>query len=156
MKAIHFILAGALALQFVSCGSSNKGGQEADSTQIAADTVQEAIVEVDHSANEELIKAAYGQFVFAADEANPRDYFTDNALKKLAEAYDYDCETGDCYGFWELRSGAQDGPEDTSYVTAVEPLEDGWYAVVYKDMGIEGVTNIKIVDGKIDDYKNVK
>lgn len=169
MKIVKLTLAGAVALLMTACGSSakedaSKSNDGADQTAAVTDDPNPSATEdsstsatvVDDSANEDLIKTVYEKFVFGFSEDGVNDYFTDNALKKLSEAYDMECEGGNCYGFWELRTMSQDGPEDTSSVTAIEPIDDGWYAVTYSDMGVKGTTNIKIVDGKIDDYKRVK
>lgn len=154
----------------ISCSSASKGNQDEDSStpietteavmtdtdnEQPAEEVEEVAV-VDHSANEQLIRTVYEKYVFGWSESSPRPYFTNNALRKLKAAYDYDCENGECYEYAELRTNAQDGPSDVSKVTSIEPEEDGWYVVSYKDMGNSGVTRVKIVDGKIDDYKRIK
>jgi hypothetical protein len=59
----------------------------------------------------------------------------------------------DYYSFWLFRTGFQDGPSDLSQVDSIEPLGDGWYQVTYTDMGITGVTCVKMEDGKITEYK---
>jgi hypothetical protein len=106
-----------------------------------------------------LITSVYGKFVFATDTSgdnNPADYFTSRALKKLQDDYDFDCEEGSCYAYYALRTEKQDskpGAEDVSYIYSIDPIGDGWYAVSYLDMGWSGMTRIKIVDGKVDDYR---
>lgn len=169
MKKIKNLAYVVMLAGMISCGSSSKESKDSDSavpvgeietvdTSTVKDTVAvaEEIPEVDHSANEQLIRTVYKKYVFDYSESSPKKYFTAKALKKLKAAFDYDCDEGDCYGFWDLRTGAQDGPSDVSKVTSIEPEEDGWYRVSYKDMGLSGVTRIKIVDGKIDDYKRIK
>ncbi len=107
----------------------------------------------------ELINCVYDKFVFAIDtEENnePEDYFTTNALKKLQQDYDFDCEYGPCYAYYSLRTRAQDsksGSEDVSQICKIEYIGDGWYDVSYIDMGWSGMTRVKVVDGKIDDYE---
>ena len=164
-----FVVAGLM-----SCSSVAKDNQTESSVTPEAtdDTVTEEVVpktieevtvdeaphvaEVDHSANEDLINTVYNTFVFGSSKKSPKPYFTDKALRKLKAAYDYDCEGGNCYAYWELRTDAQDGPNDVSRITSIEPGDDGWYVVSYKDMGISGKTRIKIVNGKIDEYKRLK
>lgn len=57
------------------------------------------------------------------------------------------------YSFWKLRSGFQGGLSDESSLDNIEPMADGWYRVSYTDMGFKAVTDVKMVDGKIADYK---
>ena len=57
------------------------------------------------------------------------------------------------YSSWELRSGYQDGISEDSSLESVEPLGDGWYQVLYTDMGFHAVTDVKMVKGKIDAYR---
>lgn len=114
-------------------------------------------VSVNHEANIVMIKRAYEKFVFGGSQADPSDYFTKKALQRLKSEYDYeyDCPDGNCYAYWMLRTDAQDGPEDTSSVVSVDPAEDGWYVVSFKDMGHPGKTRVKIIDGKIDEYRRL-
>lgn len=173
MKRINKIAFMVLLTGLVSCGSATKENKESDSVQPVAveETVDSAAVrdtateqvaeapEIDHTANIELIRTVYKKFVLSLGggdgQANPKKYFTRHALKKLAADYEYDCDTGDCYAFWMLRTSYQDGP-GSDKIVSIEPAEEGWYVVTYKDMGYDGVTRVKVVDGKIDDYKSVK
>ena len=71
---------------------------------------------------------------------------------------EFDCPEGPCYAFYELRTEAQDSRPDSDEVSVIHSIElahDGWYAVEYSDMGWPGKTLIRIVDGKIDDYKRI-
>ena len=62
-------------------------------------------------------------------------------------------EYADTYSFWKFRTEFQDGPADESTLESIEPLGDGWYQVSYLDMGIPGVTDVKVEGGKITAYK---
>ena len=73
---------------------------------------------------------------------------SENLLESLWEA-DY----MDTYSFWYFRTGSQDGPSSESRIESIEPLGDGWYQVSYLDMGTPGVTDVKLEDGKITDYR---
>ena len=73
---------------------------------------------------------------------------SDNLLNSLWEA-DYP----DTYSFWNFRTGFQDGPSPDSSIQGIEPLGDGWYQVSYLDMGTPGVTEVKLENGKITDYR---
>lgn len=57
------------------------------------------------------------------------------------------------YSFWKFRTGFQDGPSRKSRVEDIQPLGDGWYQVSYQDLGIPGVTSVKLEQGKITDYR---
>lgn len=113
----------------------------------------------ERSANVDLIKAVYDRFIFAtasAGDVAPETYFTENALKKLQEDYDFDCEEEPCYAYYALRTAMQDSnPESdgSSKIYRIDPDEDGWFTVFYSDMGWPGTTRIRIMDGKIDDYR---
>lgn len=176
MKVFRIILSSMVIFAMTSCGSSKEENQQdseseevqnveanevqeapqKDSIPNVAEAAEEEAPAVDHSVNIKIIKSVYDKFVFGFSESSPKPYFTAKALKKLAQAYEYDCDNGTCYAYNELRSMAEDGPSDTQKVLSVDPDEDGWYVVSYNDMGNKGKTKVKIVDGKIDDYKRVK
>ncbi len=73
---------------------------------------------------------------------------SDDLLATLWEA-DY----SDTYSFWNFRTGFQDGPSRDSQLEEIKPLGDGWYQVTYSDMGTPGVTDVKLENGKIIDYR---
>ena len=77
-----------------------------------------------------------------------KESVSEDLLSTLWEA-DYE----DTYSYWKLRSGYQDGISDESSLESVEAVGDGWYHVTYTDMGIRAVTDVKMVKGKIADYK---
>lgn len=106
------------------------------------------------------IISIYDNFVFAIDSDDvinhPEKFFTANALKKLQDAYKYDCDDAPCYAYYALRTDAQDskpGYDGESTICRIEPAEDDWYIVSYLDMGWPGKIRIKMADGKIDDYE---
>ena len=109
----------------------------------------------------ELIKNVYDKFVFAKDsqgEVAPESYFTDKALKKLQHDYEFDCDEDPCYAFYALRTGMQDskpGTDGASQISNIEPDREGWYVISYSDLGWDGKTRVRIVDGKIDDYRRL-
>ena len=59
----------------------------------------------------------------------------------------------DTYSYWLFRTGFQDGPSRDSNLEGIVPLGDGWYQVSYSDMGNPGVTDVKLENGKITDYR---
>lgn len=158
MKYIKLIFAITLAYAMCSCGANNTSANEAECVQ--NEIVKSASVINPHDYSD-LIKTVYGKFVFAIDAdpevyAYPERYFTANALKKLKDSYEFDCEDNNCYAFYELRTSMQDskpGTTEDSDIINIESIGDGWYVVKYSDMGWFGITLIKIVDGKIDDFK---
>lgn len=82
---------------------------------------------------------------------------TDALLKKtlsedLASSL-WEADFEDTYSYWEFRTGFQDGPSQESRIESIEPMGDGWYQVSYKDLGIPGVTELKMENGKITDYR---
>lgn len=145
-----------LLTSLISCGTKTSAGmdgrQNAESIT-ASDTVPKS------TADNKVINDIYDKFVFSIDadgDDNPEDYFTTNALKKLQQDYDFDCENGPCYAYYGLRTGEQDSnpdSENVSQICNIESIGDGWYVVSYLDMGWSGMTRVKMVDGKIDDYE---
>lgn len=107
----------------------------------------------------ELINKVYGKFVFAVEpgkNAKPEDYFTNNALKRLQQDYEFDCGEAPCYAYYALRTSHQDSKPESdgrSRIDGIEPVGEGWYIVSYSDMGWPGKTRIKMADGKIDMYE---
>ena len=157
MKHLKLIFTIALAYAMCSCGAKNPSVNEAEDIEndrVSSDT---SINSRDYS---DLIKTVYAKFVFAIDAdpevyAHPELYFTANALKKLKDSYELDCEDNSCYAFYALRTQEQDSKPGTtgeSEITDIESIGDNWYVVKYSDMGWSGMTRIKIVDGKIDDF----
>lgn len=150
----------ALALAgFASCGASSEKND--NKTIIEQSSVADEDVSDEDTENISLINTVYEKFVFAIDsqsDENPEKYFSDNALKKLQEDYEFDCEEGSCYAFYALRTEMQDsnpGTDGASGICDIEPDGDGWYMVSYVDMGWPGKTRIKITNGKIDDYQRI-
>ena len=157
MTYFKLIFAFALACAMGSCGAKNPSAYEAESIEKEIISSDSDTTSTDYS---ELIKTVYSKFVFAIDAdsevyAHPERYFTANALKKLKDSYEFDCEDNNCYAYYELRTQEQDskpGTSGESVITDIESIGDNWYVVKYSDMGWSGMTQIKIVDGKIDDF----
>ncbi len=160
MKVLKYTFYALVLAGFASCGvSSDKNIKEAT---IEQSPITDEDVSDEGTENISLINTVYEKFVFATDsqsDENPEKYFSDNALKKLQEDYEFDCEDGSCYAFYALRTEMQDSNPDTdgaSKICDIELDRDGWYIVSYSDMGWTGKTRIKIIDGnKIDDYQRI-
>lgn len=164
MKHIKLILLFVLAYAMCSCGAKNASADEDETGRIENETLTSDsdsdtdVITQDYS---NMIKKVYENFVFATEDDSdvynhPERYFTANALKKLQDSYEYDCEDNNCYAFYELRTNEQDskpGTSEESKIISIENVEDDWYVVKYLDMGWSGITRIKIADGKIDDFK---
>ena len=146
MKYFNFVFAFVIAFGICSCGQKSNsavGGEAPDSA--------------------ELIKTVYGNFVFAIDANpdvydHPDRYFSATALNKLASAYEFDCDDNNCYAYYELRTQEQDskpGTDGESAIISIEKVGEGWFVVKYSDMGWTGMTLLRIVDGKIDDFARV-
>ena len=157
MKYIKPIIAITLAYAMCSCGAKNHSVNEPERGEKERVSNDSVINSQDYS---DLIKTVYGKFVFAIDAdpevyAHPERYFTASALKKLKDSYEFDCEDNNCYAFYELRTIEQDSKPGTtgeSDIADIVSIGDNWYVVRYSDMGWSGMTRIKIVDGKIDDF----
>jgi len=162
MKYMKLFFAITLAINFCACATNNNSSADTESVKPEVETIDSTSdstinTQADYS---DLIKTVYEKFVFAVDAdpevyAHPEQYFTANALKRLKDSYEFDCEDNDCYAFYALRTQEQDskpGTNGDSSVVNIESVGDGWYIVKYSDMGWSGMTRIKIVDGKIDDF----
>jgi hypothetical protein len=77
-----------------------------------------------------------------------KESLSNEVLSTLWEA-DYE----GTYSWWNLRTGFQDGLTEESCLDSIAPMPDGWYRVAYTDMGFKAVTDVKMVDGQIADYK---
>lgn len=156
MKYINLFFAIALAYAICPCEAKNRPADEIE--VVGNEAAKISKMPQDCS---DLIKTVYEQFVFAIDAepdmyAHPEQVFTSNALQKLKDCYEFDCESENCYAFYEFRTQEQDskpGTEGESRVLDIESLGDDWYMVKYTDMGWSGMTRIKIIDGKIDDFE---
>ena len=160
MKYLNLFVAITLAFTICSCGQKNSSSVDGENVENEIAKEDSVIKPQDYS---DLIKTVYEKFVFAVDAdpevyAHPELYFSANALKKLKDSYEFDCENNDCYAFYELRTQEQDskpGTNGESKVINIESNDNDWYIVKYSDMGWDGTTRIKIVDGKIDDFNRV-
>jgi hypothetical protein len=65
----------------------------------------------------------------------------------------WEADYADTYSYWAFRTGFQDGPSRDSELEGIEPLGEGWYRVSYSDMGTPGVTDVKLENGRITDYR---
>lgn len=170
---VKLMIFALLSVGFVACGTSTTKktvkkfvGVDSVVNETMAETDEQDLVVNKALANntaQDLIISVYNKFVFCIDsdddEINhPEKYFTANALRKLRHDSDYECDEEPCYAYYALRSAAQDskpGSDETSRINNIKTEEDGWYMVSYSDMGWTGQTRVKIVDGKIDDYKRI-
>ena len=103
--------------------------------------------------SEAIIKEFY-QYVFNKKEMTDKilDMYLSKDIKKSLWTEDYD----GCYEYWRFRTIAQDydpAVGDVSRIEEITPQGNDWYIVSYLDMGNEGQTNVKIIDGKIVDLK---
>lgn len=82
-----------------------------------------------------------------------RNVCTPKLLQKLKDAYEYDCEDGECYATWLFKTNNQDGLSDVCEVKNISLEDDNWYKIEYVDMGNEGTTFVRL---EIDNNWNVK
>lgn len=130
-------------------------------TQITAEAPVEAIEENDDLCLT-LLNRLYNNYVFGNqfDQFGQvvDDLFTNKGKQKLLDAYDYECETGDCYGIWALRTMAQDGDGESKIIDILQ-IGDGKYTVKYLDMGAMGETMVTFAEEngkmKIDDFRTI-
>lgn len=159
MSVNKFILCAFLFLNILSIGTKSNAKSNIAQRESA---VSYCIPSDKSNKDTDLILDVYYKFVFSIDlgeNDHPRDYFTANALKQLQKDYAFDCNDAPCYAYYALRTSNQDSNPDSdgeSRIYKVELSEDGWYTVSYTDMGWNGKTKIKIVDGKIDVYKRLE
>lgn len=133
----------------------------ASKTQITAEAPIEAI-EKNADPCLTVLNQLYNNYVFGNqfDQFGQvvDNLFTMKGKQKLLDAYDYDCETGDCYGIWALRTMAQDG-DGESKIIDISQIGNGKYTVKYLDMGAMGETMVTFAEEngkmKIDDFRTI-
>ena len=171
MGLVIGVVAGILAIAAIA-GFFFMKGHEAEKTseeQIAAQNetqlIEEKTLETLDRATDPCLTALnqlYNNYVFGNQfdqfELVVNDLFTMKGKQKLLDAYDYECETGDCYGIWALRTMAQDG-EGESKIIDITPLGNNKYTVKYLDMGSMGETMLVFAEEggkmKIDDFRTI-
>lgn len=124
-----------------------------DNTSYTSYTLEEVSNMPLHNVNNDIesnsmsLEEFYNYYVFGnKDFSNiAQTTCTPRLLQQLKEAYEYECESGDCYAMWLFRSGNQDGISNESGVRSVTNEGDGWFKVSYIDMGIEGATYIRLI-----------
>lgn len=129
MKIIALICLYILLAGFVPCSATTKyeDKKSAESNSAPKTTFVENTEIID------LIKSVYDQVVFAVAEdgdeiCNPKKYFTENALKKLREKYEFDCVEEPCYAYYALRTENQDSNPNSDGVSEIQRIdlcEDG-------------------------------
>ena len=65
----------------------------------------------------------------------------------------WEADYTDTYSYWVFRTGYQDGPARESSLESIKTLGNGWYQVAYSDLGIRGITDVRMEDGRICDYR---
>lgn len=151
MKKTLFIIS-TLAATLCACGGTKKNS--------VVSTADESKVEqVTDTCNSEqdiaVIQTFYEKCVFCSsspDDQYASEHVTANMMDKLCKANPYD---GGGMAYFVLRTELQDG-DGPSQVTAVEPIQQGWYKVSFVDMGQAGVMEIKMENGKLADYREVQ
>lgn len=170
MKVFRTIAGCMVLLALTSCGSSKSDNQQdsdsIDSQNVEADYDQDTTEEeeeedqstervathAENVANFDVITAVYEKFVFGGSDSNPRPYFTSKALKKLAQSYN---DNGNAYS--EFTTKDQTGTSKTQRIESISAEKEyGWYLVLYTDKGKHGQTKIKMVNGKIADFRRIR
>lgn len=107
--------------------------------------------------NSEIIRGIYKEVFSGAPYGYIREHSTPEVLSRLRGSYDSDVDDGtgdaDRLGVWELRTQNQDGPSSVSKVTDITPEGNGWYKVSFLDMGNRATRRLRIVDGRMADYR---
>lgn len=62
-----------------------------------------------------------------------KQHCSDQMIEKLKDAYDYECEDGECYGSWILLGyeGGEDLPQELTGVRP-DPEADGYFLAVFE------------------------
>ena len=104
------------------------------------------------SYNNDFIADFYQKYVFENGDFRSiaTEICTPKLLKYLRDVYDYECLDDDCdegYALWKFRLDNQDGPSNENRLISVETADNrpDWYTVKYLDLGLEGITMVKIV-----------
>jgi len=86
-------------------------------------------------------------------ETEMTDALLEASLSKEVLEGLWEADFDNSYSWWDFRTAFQDGPSEESALESIDPLGDGWYRVSYSDMGHTGITDVKVADGKICDYR---
>ena len=135
----------------VILASCNGSPQKASSPDYKVETSESMSIE-EQNMVKTFLKRLYNKYVFANDGlSNFEDiveHFSPEILTKLRNEFEYD---GGGYAVWLFRTGAQDGPEEKSEVISISTEGDGWYTVIFSDMGIKSSCRfqVKMVEGDV-------
>ena len=101
-----------------------------------------------------FIKKLYDDFFINGtswDDITP--YYIQHCSKQVVQtvkdSYDYDCDDGDCYGWWIFRDMSEDSSGDIKVIVTHD--HDNWYNAKYIDLE---TVNVKIrIEGSGDNLK---
>lgn len=148
MKKTFFILS-TLTATLCACG----GTEKPSAVSTAEAPTIEQVADTNHAEQDiAVIQTFYEKCVLclsSPDDQYASEHVTAEMKAKLCAANPYD---GGGMAYFELRTGMQDG-DGPSEVTAIEPMQQGWYKVSFVDMGHVGSMEIKMENGKLADYK---
>lgn len=89
----------------------------------------------------------------ALGQTEMTDELLNESLSKDVLSALWEADSVGTYSWWNLRTGFQDGLSEESCLDSIAPMPEGWYRVAYTDMGFKAVTDVKMVDGQIAEYK---
>ena len=139
---------GILSMGIYKTYFKGQDNEEVTSQQYMDFSKSNQLEQKSEKANYITLETFYNDYVFGnKDFSNiAKTICTPRLLQQLKDAYEYECESGDCYAIWLFRSGNQDGISNVSKVISVTDEGEGWNKVVYLDMGIEGATYIRLIE----------
>lgn len=107
--------------------------------------------EYNETEGKKFLKDIYENYIFGNQDFGSiaPNICSERILQRLKEAFDYDCEDGECYAVWLFRTNYQDGPNNINIVNDIIAKDNGWFDVYYTDMGHNGKTSFKLQ--KVDD-----
>ena len=151
MKRFRYVLLLFAAALPVGCGGKSQAQIEAEAQaredsirQATADSIQAAAaadsvasVEAVAKAQKELISNFYKEYCRMEggfDERQVHAYFTERMITQLEKDYDYICDNGPCYAWWDFRSPTQDPGDGAWNIVSIEPAgEPNAWKVVFKE-----------------------
>lgn len=165
MRTIIKIIAGVTLVGLTACGNSSQTGSDtsADTTdvtsQAAADAVEETASQANFARQEETARMIFTLVLLPPNDDSEYEALEETVISRCTPSFigtlkqryedEYDM---DGLATWLLRTGEQDGPEDTSSIISVTPAGDDAVIVEYSDHGYKASTRLNFIkDGN--EYK---
>lgn len=132
-----------LKIELLSIDDSESSVKETNEEQYAKDAAEQQTID--------RIKSFYDKL--CSDETHTLIplYCTRSFAKQMADEYEYDCDDGQCYAYWEhfpvtcsdVSNWADDDPWCYDGISDIKAIGNGWYQATIKGSGVKTYIVIK-------------